>query len=246
MSHTIEAFVHRVLDALPGLDAWYEAARGQGPAENDIDGIPVRFLGDYTSAVVEMLVADPVQGSGPLVDLARVLDGELGHDPLVDSVIDSQFMAALSWTAPPDPAQILGPRLAAALEERGDWRQTPENQSFVHRMVQSVPALDPLARENTLGEHGDVMVHEFLAGLVRREIAQARDGQWDEARTVLDLLEREWDGDIGEAIAVSFVENLPLPEDPAAGLVDLLGPHLRAEYDRQHPPSDASPEPQSR
>ncbi|MBT0769061.1 hypothetical protein KIH74_09000 [Kineosporia sp. J2-2] len=47
------------------------------------------------------------------------------------------------------------------------------------------------------------------------------------------FLEDEYTGPQEEPIAVSFVENLPYPNEPAAGVVELLGPRLRAQLIRQ-------------
>jgi hypothetical protein len=108
-------------------------------------------------------------------------------------------------------------------------------------MISAVPALEPLTSDNTFGDHEEVLVHEFLADVVRQEVDNFLAGCLDEVRAVLDLLERECGGDVDEPIAVSFVENLPYPHEPAAALVDLLGPNLRAEHDRQRRPPAPSP-----
>jgi hypothetical protein len=81
-------------------------------------------------------------------------------------------------------------------------------------------------------------VHAFLADAAFRQLDNHRSGDpvaADEVRRVLDLLEAELGAGraVDEAIAVSFVENLPYPEQPGADIADLLGPKLRAEYDRQ-------------
>ena len=59
----------------------------------------------------------------------------------------------------------------------------------------------------------------------------------EEVRTVLALLEAELGTDRGvdDAIAVSFVRNLPFAGDKAADLLDHLGPKLKAELGRQRP-----------
>jgi len=57
----------------------------------------------------------------------------------------------------------------------------------------------------------------------------------DEVRAVLGILEDEFanNAEVDEPIAVSFVENLPLPDEPGTALNDVLPPGLRAELHRQ-------------
>lgn len=233
MPSNTEAFIERVLDALPALRPQYENTAAECTAEGIGEGAPEVFLGEYAHALLEAFRADPIAGRPPLAELARLLEAEYGQDSELDSIIDFCFVNAMPWTTQPDPADVLGPRLAAALDQQRGWRAAPANVVFVDRLITAVPALEPLARENTFGDHEDVLVHPFLADVVRQEVDNFLAGQLDEVRTVLDLLEQEWGGDVDEPIAVSFVENLPYPHEPAAALVDLLGRNLRAEHDHQ-------------
>jgi hypothetical protein len=139
-------------------------------------------------------------------------------------------------TAGLDPLGLLGPKLATALGEQRGWRARPGVAAFVSRLVTAVPALEPLARENAFGDHGDVLVHPFLGDVVAREVENLRQGRIDEVRAVLDVLDAEFAEDAEEPIAVSFVENLPYPDEPGAEIVHLLGPRLRTELDRQRSP----------
>jgi hypothetical protein len=234
-----EALIGRVLDALPALRSQYETTVAECVAEGLAEAGPAEFLYGYTHTLVEGYRRDPLAGQAPLAELAHILESEYGRDPDLDSFIRSTFLVLIT-TRPglPDPARLLGPKLATAVQQDRNWRQSPENRAFVDRIITTVPALEPLARESTFGDHEDVLVHLFLADVVRQEVDNFLAGQLDEVRTVLDLIEREWGGDVDEPIAVSFVENLPYPHEPAAALVDLLGPNLRAEHDRQrHPPA---------
>jgi hypothetical protein len=138
----------------------------------------------------------------------------------------------------PDPRTVLGPKLAAVVGERRGWRAEPAVVAFVERATEAVPALARLAAENRYGDRGDVLVHGFLADASFRQLDNHRSGDpvaADEVRRVLDLLEAELGAAraVDEAIAVSFVENLPYPEQAGADIADLLGPKLRAELDRQ-------------
>ncbi len=233
MTENAEAFIERVLDALPSLRAKYELTAAECLAEGIGDGVPFIFLLEYTHTLLEAFRADPVVGRSSLATIALILESESGHDPEVDSIIDSAFVTPMGTKREPDPAVVLGPKLVAILNRQRHWRQTPENQAFVERMITAVPALEPLARENTAGDHEDVLVHLFLADVVRQEVDNVLAGNLDEVRVVLQFLEQEWGGDVDEPIAVSFVEHLPYPHEPGTALIDLLGPHLRAEHDRQ-------------
>jgi hypothetical protein len=210
-------------------------------AEGIGDGAPFIFLGEYTHLLLEAFRVDPAVGRAPLAKIALILEAEFGRDAEVDSIIDSGFVTLMGMKREPDPAVVLGPRLAGVLNQQRSWRAKPADQALVVRMISAVPALEPLARDNTFGDHEDVLVHDFLADVVRQEVDNVLAGHLDEVSAVLDLLEREWGGDVDEPIAVSFVEHLPYPHEPGAGLVDMLGPNLRAEHDRQRRPCEPAP-----
>lgn len=236
MSAATEAFIEHVFAALPALRPQYEAARAECLATGFGDIVLQVFLSDYVRPLLERFRADPVGGRAPLDELARVLDAEFGSDPEVDSVIES-ILVLMQRRSRPDPADVLGPKLRAALDRRRGWRAEPADQAFVRRLIAAVPAVEPLARDNTYGDHEDVLVHMFLGDIVRQQVDNLLAGHLDEVRAVLALLEDEWGGDVDEPIAVSFVENLPYPHEPGAALVSMLGPNLRAELDRQRRPT---------
>ena len=60
-------------------------------------------------------------------------------------------------------------------------------------------------------------------------------GRTELVRPLIQFLEAEFgvDEDVDNVIAVSFVEMLPGAGEPGVEIVGLLGPKLRAEYDRQ-------------
>jgi hypothetical protein len=236
-----EGFIARVLIALPQLHPYYEAAKEECRATGLDDVIVQTLLFDYARPLLETFRTDPISAGPPLAELARFLESEFGHDAELDSVIDSAFITAMPWTTQPDPAAVLGPKLAAVLDRQRSWRAKPADQALVERMISAVPALEPLAHDNTFGDHEDVLVHEFLADVVRQEVDNFLAGRLEEVRAVLDVVEREWGGEVDEPIGVSFVEHPPYPHEPAAALVDMLGPNLRAEHDRQRRSPTPSP-----
>ncbi len=240
MPNEIEAFLGRALDALPHLRPAYEATFAECQALGLAEGAPGEFLFEHTLELTERLGSEPEAARSELAVLAQVHEQEYGRDPAVDDLIRTNVLGML----PPgigalDTDGLLGPKLAAALREQRGWRAGPGVAAFVSRLVAAVPALEPLARENAFGDHGDVLVHPLLGDVVAREVDNLRQGRVDEVRAVLDVLEAEFAGAAEEPIAVSFVENLPYPDEPGAELVDLLGPRLRAELERQRSPRPA-------
>lgn len=233
-----EAFAGRLLEALPALRPRYEAVAAECRAEGLGDAIPDVFLDEYSRELLDRYRDDPSGAAPELAALAAVLEREYGTDGDADSLIEAGFLALLpADPTDPDPAALLGPKLLAAVGRERAWRAEPADAALVQRMVDAVPALEPIARDNTYGEHDDVLVHQFLAEVAKREAANVATGErLDEVRAVLDLLEAELGtGDVDEPIGVSFVENLPYPGDPGIAIVDQLGPKLRAMLVRQRP-----------
>jgi hypothetical protein len=248
---TTEDFVERLVTALPALRAEYDQIYRECREDGLSEAAPEVFLDEQTRALRYRFRDGVIEARAELEALAAAIEAEYGEDPDVDELVDACFLALLSAPTPPptptsaveggpDPRAVLGPQLSAVLGERRDWRAAPGAVAFVDRVTEAVPALLRLAAENEYGDHGDVLVHGFLGDVAFRELDNYRSGgpvAMEEVRTVVALLETELGVDRGvdEAIAVSFVENLPYPDQPGADLVDLLGPKLRAELARQRP-----------
>ena len=231
---TTEAFTARLLEALPGTRGRYEAAVATCRAEGIEDAATRIFLDEYLRDLLDRFRADPDAVRLELARLARVLEQEYGIDDEVDYFLDALLALVPPGHEQPDPAVVLGPKLRAVVEAKRAWRARPPDAELVRRLLDAVPALEPLAREHTYGDREDVLVHPFLGGVAEREAENAAAGRLDEVRTVLGLLEDAYGtGDVDEPIAVSFVEMLPYPDEPGAVVVDLLGPKLRAEIARQ-------------
>jgi hypothetical protein len=132
---------------------------------------------------------------------------------------------------------VLGPALLASVGRERGWRAEPADAALVRRLLDAVPALEPIARDNTYGDHDDVLIHQFLGEVAEREAENVATGRrLEEVRAVLDLLEAEFGtGDVDEPIGTAFVENLPYPGDPGIAILDQLGPKLRAVLTRQRP-----------
>jgi hypothetical protein len=240
-AHPVGAFVERLLTAIPHLRSRFEAIADECRADGLAEAAPGEFLDGLTRDLLASFRADPIAGRAPLAELATVLEAEYGADADVDSLIDSSVLALFPPRTDPDPAAVLGPKLAAAVARDRSWRARPADAELVQRLVAAVPALEPLAAEHRFGDHGDVLVHAFLGDVMRLLADDVEAGRRDAAETVLAVLDDAWGGDNDEAIAASFVEHLPWPSEPGAALTGLLGPRLRGELDRQrhreHPPA---------
>jgi len=243
MSEATDAFVDRLLVALPSLQDEYETIRREAAEEGLGEHVAGVFLDEVSRALRYRFRDGVIEAVQELADLAGVLEEEYGHDAEVDQLIEGCFVALLSVeeeTGGRDPVTVLGPKLSAAVRERRQWRADPAAAAFVARVVDAVPALARLASENRYGERGDVLVHGFLSDVAFREADNFRSEDpvaLDEVRAVLSALEGEFGADRGvdEAIAVSFVENLPYPGEPGDALAGELGPKLKAELDAQRP-----------
>jgi hypothetical protein len=243
MSEATDAFVDRLLVALPSLQDEYETIRREAAEEGLGEHVAGVFLDEVSRALRYRFRDGVIEAEQELADLAGVLEDEYGTDSEVDQLIEGCFVALLSVdeeTGGRDPVTVLGPKLAAAVRERRVWRADPAAAAFVSRVVEAVPALGRLASENRYGDRGDVLVHGFLSDIAFREADNFRSEDpvaLDEVRAVLSVLEAELGVDRGvdEAIAVSFVENLPYPGEPGDALAGELGPKLKAELQAQRP-----------
>jgi len=226
------AFTARLLEALPALRPRYEAAVAECRAEGIEDAATDVFLDQYVRDLAGRF-ADDAGARAELEALAAVLEREYGTGDDVDNLLEALLALLGPGDEGPDPAAALGPKLRAHVERRRSWRPRPADVELVRRLIEAVPALEPLAREEGYGHEG-VLVHPFLSEVARREAESVETGRFDEPRTVLDLLEAEFGtGGVDGSIAVGFVEMLPYPGEPGAGIADLLGPKLRAELVRQ-------------
>jgi hypothetical protein len=116
---------------------------------------------------------------------------------------------------------------------------------FALDLSRGSPAIDALRRKQ-LRSYGEVLDHLLLADVTRHvlELADQAPGAEDanvELHRILGTLEAWYDsndpaqsgGDdpVSNAIALSFLFNLP-PPDARNPVVDLLGPKLSRSYDR--------------
>lgn len=235
----VERFVERLVTALPALRPEWEQIRRECREDGLTAAAPEVFLDEQTRALRYRFRDGVIEARAELQALAAALEAEYGADPDVDDVVDGCFLALLSVEdGGPDPLDVLGPKLSATVAARRAWRADPATAAFVGRLTGAVPGLARVAAENRYGDHGDVLVHGFLADVAFRTLEHHRTGgpvALEEVRTLLAELDAALGADraVDEAIAVSFVANLPHGDEPGADLAEQLGPELRAEYERQ-------------
>jgi len=116
---------------------------------------------------------------------------------------------------------------------------TSSTHALTDRLTETFPQLRPL-REEHLEAFGELLPHvlfgELTAWLVGEYVAAPQAGPEAAWRRILAELERSYetgDVDTRELLYVSFLENLPYPQEPGAGIADHLGPHLAADLAEQ-------------
>jgi hypothetical protein len=109
---------------------------------------------------------------------------------------------------------------------------------LVERLVARMPELRP-SYEERVADYDFVLPHVYFGDVTRWTVADyeadgdRESGSW---RDVVGFLEEEYDHSDYDAQAVieqSFTENLPHPGQSADGIVQGLGPRLRAICDQQ-------------
>jgi hypothetical protein len=240
MTDASEALVERLVRAAPALAPLLDELR-----EADLgDALPQFFLDEAARRLTGRAAGGDAGAVADLTAVANLLEEAFGGSDELDELIASSFLVALPYRSEPggDLVRLLGPRLSEELRRQRGWRTPPAQAALVDRLVRAAPALAPLVEENRAGDHDDVLPHMFLGDVARRAVENHLAGGADaraEVSTVLRLLEDEFGTDEGvdNAIAVSFVENLPYHDEPGADIARLLGPKLAAELRRQRPPA---------
>ena len=101
--------------------------------------------------------------------------------------------------------------------------------AFVGALVHRFPTLRPILQEH-LDDYDALLPHVLMGDVTRWVVGEFRThGESDRLREVLDFIESSYhqgDEHEQEIIAVSFLENLPRPDEQESGLRGLLGPSL--------------------
>lgn len=238
MTGATEALIERLVLAVPALRARLDEYR----AADLVDALPQIFLDETTRELVDRVESGDARAVAELTAVANHLEAEFGTAGDVDELIASCFVVLMPYSkdAGADLVRLLGPKLTAELNRQREWRTPPAHVAFIERLLQAVPALQSLADANRAGNYDDVLTHMFLGDVVNREVERHLSGDAgarSEVRAVFDIVEAEFgrDDEVDNAIAASFVENLPYDGEPGADIAGLLGPKLTAEMSWQRP-----------
>jgi hypothetical protein len=110
--------------------------------------------------------------------------------------------------------------------------------AFVGALFYRFKELRPLFQEHLDNQDGEVLPHLLMADVARwaeAEIVKDDDAARASVREVLAFLEDAFatqGSEVTELIAVSFLEHLPRPGEPASQLRTLVGPRLAEELRR--------------
>jgi hypothetical protein len=113
---------------------------------------------------------------------------------------------------------------------------------FIEGFIRGYPRLKPIFEEHVSENFGEVLPHVFFGDLTRYLVSrflevesgarsQRREAASELRSLVNDLEDAYADGDeeIQELISVSFLEELPRPDEVGSGLRTWLGPGLTAQ-----------------
>jgi len=110
--------------------------------------------------------------------------------------------------------------------------------SFVRSLATRWPGLGPILEEHINDNFGEILPHVFFGDLTRYvlsllgEASRGDEAARRELREILDYLEETYAGgdvELQELIFVSFLENLPRPDEDGAQIREMVGPHLRRQ-----------------
>ncbi|MEQ7127171.1 hypothetical protein ABN034_21860 [Actinopolymorpha sp. B11F2] len=231
MSQQVEALLTRLTQAVPGLASMLSEHRQQFGHQ-----APRAFLRTAAFVTAAGYQSRDPDSAGQFQELLDLLESEVGRDDETDALIAGSFLANLPLGDDPRGSvdAILGPSLRSLLDRRPSITAS-------HRAIQRLVAAEP-ALIGELNEHletyDELLPHVFMGELIDRLTEWIGSGQEPalaRVRNVLSTLEDEYgkDFEVDELIAASFLEDLPERGEPGSGILDLLGPKLGKELNRQ-------------
>ena len=104
--------------------------------------------------------------------------------------------------------------------------------ALVRALVARFPSLRPLLEEH-VDYYDEILPHVFF-GELTPHLVSLLPAAGSELRDILALLEETYASDpqLQELISVSFLENLPAPDESGAAIRDMLGPALTKQLAR--------------
>jgi hypothetical protein len=226
-----EALLARLAEAVPRFPDMLAEHREQYGQQ-----APQAFLRTLAFVSAAGYQSGAPEAAGEFQNVLDILEAEVGKDDEVDELIAGAFLANAPLDG--DPRGSLQPLLGPQL--RGLLDKVPAHDSthgFVHRLVAGEPALVEDLNEH-LDTYEELLPHLFMGELIDRLVdwlRSSQDADLARVRTILRVLDDEYgkDFEIDELIAASFVEDLPDADDPGSGILELLGPKLKKELNRQ-------------
>ncbi|MFK4641086.1 DUF7674 family protein [Paenarthrobacter histidinolovorans] len=112
-----------------------------------------------------------------------------------------------------------------------------DSQQFMRELIADHPHLRPSYKEHLDDNDGELLPHLLIADICRWVVAEQASNPL-RVLQLLSWLEVHFAGvghamdDVDNVIAVSFIEHLPLPSELGAGVVLLLGPKMKAQYEQ--------------
>ncbi|MGC4941112.1 hypothetical protein [Kribbella sp. DT2] len=229
-------FLDRLLAAVPALRAdWDRESAFQ--QEGGLPPTPGSFLIALGFSTVRRWAEGGTEATRDLQALLAFLEDEAADFETAELI--TKYVACL-----PDPGDrddevldLLGPQLRELKNDQlryDDKPASPAVVAFLHRLADEVPFLHRQVLEH-FAQYQKPLGHLFLGGVVSDACTRYDEHGAAAVGPLLAFLEREFeqDPDVDNVIAVSFVELLPAPGQPGAGVETVLGPKLRAELDRQ-------------
>ncbi|MFJ1563298.1 hypothetical protein [Streptomyces erythrochromogenes] len=104
---------------------------------------------------------------------------------------------------------------------------------LVRDLAQAIPGFDELLELHMDNERGEILDHVFFWTVTQETVSSFLGGEETDWRLTLRFLEEQHARnvhDVTVVITTSFLLNLPWPGRPGYGLVDHLGPTMRARF----------------
>jgi hypothetical protein len=115
-------------------------------------------------------------------------------------------------------------------------KMRPYEIAFVRELAVRFPGLGAPLAEHIEENFGEVLPHVFFYEITEYAVSLANSEelpQRRELRALLNYLEETYGSQeqLQELISVSFLENLPRPDEAASHIRAMLGPHLKRQLD---------------
>ncbi|MGF1661129.1 MAG: hypothetical protein ACFCVG_01430 [Kineosporiaceae bacterium] len=230
---TALALVDRLLAAMPDIQEDYRSKRDDIVAEGFGANVPMFFVSEHTSELLEQTYEGNRPGREELARWLAFFEQEWGTDPEVNDFILGTVLVYMpdSYRDPHGIRNLLGPQMSRALKVARDVHSDPTEEAFLAELRRVFPELESYVEENTYGDHKALLATQFLSDVVRHVVRlhlSADPADHTRAQEIVDAVGAAHGHDPGvdNLIAVSFLEYLPDITEPGADIVRRLPPAL--------------------